>query len=315
MTTASAETEPVGGVGLPAARSVSTAVWIALGVVYVLWGSTYLAIRYAIDSIPPFSSAAIRFVLAGVILLLFLGFRGGFAVLRVSRRELASAAAVGLLLLVGGNGGVVMAERTLPSGVAALLVASVPLWVVLWRVLAGDRPTGRTLIGVLIGFAGLAVLILPGKHAAAHGSYLMGVLFVVFASLSWSFGSVAGKAWWKLPANPFVASGYEMLFGGLGCAVAAAVHGERVEVSAMTGKSVAAVGYLIVFGSLVAFSAYVWLLHTAPISLVATYAYVNPVVAVALGAFFLGEPVTAAVVLGGLVVVAGVAVVIATERK
>lgn len=314
MTVASAETEPA-GVREPAARRISTAVWVALGVVYVLWGSTYLAIRYAIESIPPFTSAAIRFVIAGLILLGFLGIRGGLGSLKVSRRELASAVGVGLLLLVGGNGGVVMSERTLPSGVAALLVASVPLWVVLWRLVSGDRPTGRTLIGVLIGFAGLAVLILPGGQTAAHGSYAVGVLFVVFASLSWSFGSVAGKAWWRLPKNPFVASGYEMLAGGVGCAVAAALHGERINTSAVTGKSVAAVAYLIVFGSLVAFSAYVWLLHTAPISLVATYAYVNPVVAVALGALFLSEPVTAAVVLGGLIVVAGVAVVIATERK
>lgn len=314
MTVTAAGTEPA-GVEAPPARKISTAVWIALGVVYVLWGSTYLAIRYAIESIPPFTSAAVRFVLAGLVLLGFLGIRGGFKVLRVSRRELASAAAVGVLLLVAGNGGVVLSERTLPSGMAALLVASVPLWVVLWRVFAGDRPTARTLVGVLLGFVGLAVLILPGGHSATHGSYALGVFFVVLASLSWSFGSVAGKAWWKLPENPFVASGYEMLAGGIGCAIAAVVHGEHAHVSSMSGRSIAAVGYLIVFGSLVAFSAYVWLLHTAPISLVATYAYVNPMVAVALGALFLNEPVTAAVVLGGLIVVAGVAVVIATERK
>lgn len=299
-----------------ASRKTSTAVWVALGVVYVVWGSTYLAIRLAIDSVPPFVSGAVRFLIAGLLLCAFLIARRGRSALRVTRRQALSAALVGLLLLVGGNGGVVFAEESLPTGVAALLVASVPLWVVLWRVLARDRPSRPTLLGVLLGFVGLAVLVLPGgRHAVAGHSYALGVAVVIGAALSWSFGSVAATFLLTLPDDPFVASAYEMVAGGLGMAVAALLHGERVHPSALTGKSLAAVGYLIVAGSLIAFCSYVWLLHSAPISLVATYAYVNPVVAVGLGALFLGEAVTPAVVLGGLVVVAGVAVVVATERK
>ena len=302
---------PIEAVEHPAPR-MTTGAWMALGAVYFLWGSTYLAIRYAIDSLPPLSSAAIRFTIAGLILMTFLAIRRGPTALRVTKRELASAALIGVLLLAGGNGGVVLSEQYIPIGLSALLVASVPLWIVLWRAVAKDRPNARTLVGVLIGFAGLAVLIRPS--GGAH-NYVLGVVLVLVASISWSFGSVASKAWLTPPKDPFVASAYQMVFGGLGCALAAAGHGERVDVSAISGRSVLATLYLITFGSLVAFCSYIWLLHTAPISLVATYAYVNPVVAVFLGAIFLGEPVTAAVVIGGLIVVAGVAVVISTERR
>ena len=181
-----------------------------------------------------------------------------------------------------------------------------------WR-----RWSGSALLGVLLGFAGLAVLVLPGGHHAVSGGhgYALGVVIVVGAALCWSFGSVASKFWLTLPEDPFVAAAYEMLAGGVGMAVGALFHGERVHPSTLTGKSLAAVCYLVVAGSLVAFCSYIWLLHSAPISLVATYAYVNPVVAVGLGALFLGEAVTSTVVVGGLVVVAGVAVVVATERK
>jgi drug/metabolite transporter (DMT)-like permease len=316
MTVASEVVEPAAA-SAAASRKTSTAVWVALGVVYVLWGSTYLAIRVAIDSIPPFVSGALRFLVAGLLLCAFLTVRRGRSALRVTRRQASSAVLVGLLLLLGGNGGVVLAEQSLPTGVAALLVASVPLWVVLWRALARDRPSRSTLLGVLLGFVGLAVLVLPGGHHAVSGghSYALGVVIIVGAALCWSFGSVASKFWLTLPDDPFVAAAYEMVAGGVGMTIAALLHGERIHPSALTGKSLAAVGYLIVAGSLVAFCSYIWLLHSAPISLVATYAYVNPVVAVGLGALFLGEAVTSTVLLGGLVVVAGVAVVVATERK
>jgi drug/metabolite transporter (DMT)-like permease len=189
----------------------------------------------------------------------------------------------------------------------------VPLWIVLWRMVAKDRPDPRTLVGVLIGFVGLVILIRPGGGVAHN--YFLGVALVVIGSVSWAFGSVASRTWLTPPKDPFVASAYQMLFGGIGCAVAAALHGESFHPSAITGTSAWATVYLVGAGSLVAFSSYVWLLKNAPISLVSTYAYVNPVVAVALGALFLGESITLTVVLGGLVVVVGVAVVIATERR
>src|SRR5205814_2298391 len=162
-----------------------------------------------------------------------------------------------------------------------------PLWIVVWRMVAKDRPNRRTLLGVAIGFAGLVVLMRPGGGGAHN--YLLGVALVVVASVSWAFGSVATKTWLTPPKDPFVASAYQMVFGGLGCALAAALHGEHFHPSAITGASAWATLYLVGAGSLVAFCSYVWLLNNAPISLVATYAYVNPVVAVALGAVVLSE--------------------------
>jgi len=294
-------------------QHMTTTAWIALAAVYFVWGSTYLAIRYAIESIPPLSSAALRFTLAGLILLGFLAIRRGPSALRVTGRQLASAALIGTLLLLGGNGFVVLSEQYIPSGTSALLVASVPLWIVVWRAVAKDRPTARMLVGVLIGFAGLVVLMRPGGGSAHN--YVLGVVLVLIASVSWAFGSVASKVWLTPPKDPFVASAYQMVFGGIGCAMAAALHGEHFHPGAVTGTSVWATVYLVGAGSLVAFSSYVWLLKNAPISTVATYAYVNPVVAVALGALFLSETITLAVVVGGLIVVLGVAVVIATERR
>jgi drug/metabolite transporter (DMT)-like permease len=292
---------------------MSTAAWLALGAVYFIWGSTYLGIRYAIESIPPLTSAALRFTLAGLVLAGFLAIRRGPAALRVSRGQLISAALVGVLLLLGGNGFVVLSEQYISSGMAALLVASVPLWIVMWRMVAKDRPNAWTLVGVLIGFAGLVVLTRPGGGTAHN--YFLGLAFLIVASISWAFGSVASKAWLTPPKDPFVASAYQMVFGGLACAVAAALRGERLDPGAVTGTSALATLYLVGAGSLIAYSSYVWLLSNAPISLVSTYAYVNPVVAVALGALFLSEPITLVMVVGGLVVVVGVAVVIATERR
>ncbi|MFD0638691.1 EamA family transporter [Catenulispora yoronensis] len=262
---------------------------------------------------PALSSAGLRFTLAGLILAAFIAIRRGPSALRVSRAQLLSAAAIGVLLLLGGNGGVVLSEQYIPTGMSALLVASVPLWIVVWRVVAKDRPNRWTLLGVLIGFVGLVVLMRPGGGVAHN--YFLGVALVVVASVSWALGSVASKTWLTPPKDPFVASAYQMVFGGLGCAVAAALHGESFDPAAITGTSAWATLYLVAAGSLVAFSSYVWLLNNAPISLVSTYAYVNPVVAVALGALFLGESITLAVVVGGVIVVLGVAVVIATERR
>lgn len=310
--TLDAQKTPALSVPEPGPR-MSQAAWLALVAVYILWGSTYLGIHYAIESIAPLWSAALRFLLAGLILAAFLAVRRGPSMLRVTRRELFSAASIGLLLLLGGNGGVSLAEQYIPSGLAALLVSSVPLWIVLWRAAAKDRPSARTSAGVLIGFAGLVVLTRP-SGGSGH-DFVLGVALVLGGSLCWSFGSVASKAWLTPPRNPFVSSVYQMLFGGLGCAIAAPLSGEHLVLGAITGTSALAVLYLVAAGSLIAYCSYVWLLHNAPIGIVATYAYVNPVVAVALGALFLGESITATMLVGGIVVVLGVVVVIATERK
>ncbi|MCS0636529.1 EamA family transporter [Streptomyces sp. LP05-1] len=283
-----------------------------MAVVYLVWGSTYLGIRVVVETMPPFLSAAARFLVAGALLAALVRWRTGPAALRVGRRELGSAALVGLLLLLGGNAMVVVAERSVPSGLAALLVAVVPAWVVLLRRVTGDRPGPGALAGVLLGLAGLGVLTLPGLGGEIR---IGAVLTVVAGTVMWAVGSfTSGRL--PMPANPFAASAYEMLAGGLGCLVAGLVAGEwrGLDVSAWSARSWTALGYLVVFGSLVAFTAYAWLLQRAPLGLVATYAYVNPVVAVALGVLLLGEELTGPVLLGGAIVLAGVCLIVSTER-
>ncbi|WKD32807.1 EamA family transporter [Streptomyces xanthophaeus] len=289
------------------------AVWAALAVVYVVWGSTYLGIRIVVATMPPFLSAGARFITAGLLLSAVVAWRYGPAALRATRAQLGSAALVGLLLILGGNGLVVLAETSVPSGLAALLVAAVPMWVVVLRTSTGDRPPSRTLAGVLVGLAGLAVLTSPGLSGEVR---LSGVLLVVAASVLWSLGSFSAPRL-KLPANPFTGSAYQMFAGGVAAVVVGLLRGEHrgLDPAAFSTASWLALGYLTVVGSLVGFTAYVWLLQAAPLSLVSTYAYVNPVVAVALGTLILDEALTWPILVGGAIVVAAVGVIVRTERK
>jgi drug/metabolite transporter (DMT)-like permease len=301
----------------PARDSASGAVarWqilAALGIVYVVWGSTYLAIRVMVRDVPPLLGAGTRFLLAGALLLGFLAARrGGLRSIRVSRGALASAALIGALLPAGGNGLVTVAEKHVPSGLAALLVASVPLWVVVYRSAFRDRVAGTTMLGVGLGFAGVALLLAPGS---GNGGTVGGSLLIVLAAASWAAGSFASPRL-PLPADPLVSTGWQMVFGGLVLAVAGFGAGEASEVSSSVGSTDAllSLGYLIVFGSLLAYSAYVWLLQHAPISQVATYAYVNPVIAVGLGWAILGESFGAQTLIGAAIIVASVAIIVRKE--
>ncbi len=306
-------------------------IWVSLGIVYVIWGSTYLGIRVVVESLPAFGSAALRFAIAGVVLGVVLAIRRGIRTLRVSARQLSAAALVGILLLAGGNGLVVLAESPsfkLPSGVAALLIALAPLLLAVLRLTTGDRPRLTTIIGVLIGLGGLVVLFLPGittiggatgasagGTAGGHAIPVAGGLIVLVAVACWSVGSFATR-WLPMPADPFVATVWEMLAGATAMAAIAVVRREPAPwlVPSVPAKAWLALAYLVVFGSLVAFTAYVWLLHHAPISLVATYAYVNPVIALGLGALLVGESLTAQVLLAAATVVVGVILVVSTER-
>ncbi|GAA3781145.1 drug/metabolite exporter YedA [Plantactinospora mayteni] len=302
----------------PGPPTRSALIWIALGIVYLVWGSTYLGIRVTVETLPPLLSAAARFAVAAGVLAVVLRLWRGPGVLRVTWRQLGNAGLVGVLLLAGGNGLLVLAESGPPSvavssGVAALLVAVVPLLVVVLRASTGDRPRLATLLGVSAGFAGLVLLVLPAGGAGA--APIVGALTVVGSAVSWSVGSfLSGRL--RMPGDPFVATVYEMLAGSAALAVVGVARGETqgLDLGAVTTRSWLALGYLALAGSLVAFTAYVWLLHHAPISLVATYAYVNPVVAVTLGALLLDESVTGQVLLGGAVIVLGVALVVSTER-
>lgn len=287
--------------------------WTALGLVYVVWGSTYLGIRYVVESLPSLLTAGVRFAVAAALAGTWLLVRRGPAAFRADRRQLATAAVVGLLLLLGGNGGVTLAEDAdLPSGLTALLVAGVPLWVVVLRWARRDRPTTTTVLGVVLGFAGLAVLLLPGARPEGLGP--VPVLLVIGSSLLWAVGSfVASRG--ALPADPLLTTVVQMLAGAVGLTVAGLLRGEELDTSAVQTSSVVALGYLIVFGSLVAFTAYSWLLSNAPISWVSTYAYVNPVVAVLLGVWLVDEQVTVTTVVGGAITLAAVAVVVAEEGR
>jgi drug/metabolite transporter (DMT)-like permease len=294
-------------------RAPAGLVWLALGIVYVVWGSTYLAIRVMVRDLPPLLSAGARFITAGALLAVVMRLRLGAGGLRVSGRQLVGSAVLGLLLPAFGNGLVTVGEQYVPSGVAALLVAVVPLWVIVLRSFSGDRPRLATWIGVVVGFVGLAILVLPTADSGAIR--ITGIALIVLAALGWATGS-----WLQprltLPANPFVTSVYEMLIGGLILLLAGLVMGETgdVELGEVGGASILAWAYLVVIGAMLAYTAYVWLLGHAPLSLIATYAYVNPVVAVFLGWLLLSEPVTAAIVAGGAVIVLGVAIVVSAER-
>jgi drug/metabolite transporter (DMT)-like permease len=287
-------------------------VLVALGVLYFVWGSTYLSIKVAIESIPPLLMAAVRFILAGGLLLIWAVPRGDRDRDPLGPRQWLAAAIVGGALLLGGNGGVVLAERRgVPTGVVALIVATVPLWMALMdRFLTGARLPRVVVLGLLVGFAGLALLVgRPGGRIDA-----LGTAFVMFASFSWAAGSVYARRS-ALPKRAFVASGMELLCGGLLLAVAGAASGElsQVHPAQITGDSLLALVYLIFAGSIVAYSAYVWLLGNARLSLAGTYAYVNPVVAIFLGWVILSEPITGRTMVASAVILAGVALIVTSR--
>jgi drug/metabolite transporter (DMT)-like permease len=297
------------------AHASGAAIWLALVTVYVVWGSTYLGIRVVVESdIPPLLGMGIRFVVAAAILIGILAARRGPRSLKVTWRELRGAAIVGTLLLLGGNGGVAVAEQTVPSGLAALIVGAVPLWFVLLRVGGGERPSPLTWLGVLVGFAGIAAISLP--RGGIDGVQAWGVLVILGATVSWALGSYLSPRL-NLPRGAMLATAYEMLAGGAIMTAVALAVGEAGDFTPadIPAEGWMALAYLIVIGSLLGYTAYIFALGHAPLSVVGTYAYVNPVVAVVLGALILDEPVTAVVLGGGLLVVVGVALVLGGERR
>lgn len=291
-------------------------IWAALIIVYIFWGSTYLAIRFAVESLPPFTMAATRFLVAGSVLYVFMRLKGTEA---PRPRQWLTTGVMGVLLLVSGNGLLSWAEQTVPSGVAALLIGATPLWMVLidWLRPGGLRPDRRVLIGVLAGFAGIAWLISPSDFLGASEEIdLIGGATVLFASISWAFGSIYGrdrKA--ELPESPLLSTAMEMLAGGVVLLALGGLLGEwsRIEFATVPLRSFAGLGYLIIFGSLIAYSAYTWLLRVAPMPLVSTYAYVNPLVAVFIGYLLAREPLSVRVI-GAAVIILGSVFIINSAR-
>jgi drug/metabolite transporter (DMT)-like permease len=286
---------------------------VAFASVYLIWGSTYLAIRWAIDTIPTFLMAGVRFLIAGAVLYALGRARGAPKPTRANWRD---AAIIGTLLLLGGNGGVVWAEQYVPSGLAALLVATEPLWVVLldWSRPRGTRPTGGEILGLLLGFGGVVVLVGPANLGGGPRVDPAGAAVLIIATLSWAAGSIYSRGA-KLPRGPLLTTGMNMLTGGAVLTGVGTAMGQwgQVHPAAITLKSALALLYLIVFGAIVGFTAYLWILHQSSLATASTYAYVNPAVAVFLGWALAGEAITARVVIAAAVIVSSV-LIITTAR-
>ncbi len=285
---------------------------VAFACIYLIWGSTYLAIRFAIETLPPFLMAGLRFIIAGSILYLLARLRGAPP---PQRRNWQGALVVGGLLLLCGNGGVVWAERRVASGLAALLVGGVPLYIALleWLTPRGMRPGRRVTFGLVLGFVGITLLVAPGSLGGSHVDPI-GALALIVGSFMWALGSLYSRRA-PLPDSPLLGTAMEMLSGGALLLAASAITGEprQLDVGAVSLRSLAAFGYLVLFGSLIGFTAYIWLLRVVPATRVATYAYVNPVVAILLGWVVAGEPLAARTILAAAVIISAV-VLVTTSR-
>lgn len=288
-------------------------IWSALSAVYLIWGSTYLAIRFTVQTMPPFLSAAARFIISGGFLY---SWRRGAGDPRPSHVEWRNASIIGILLLCGGNGGVVWAAQFIPSSLSALLVATVPLWMLLFDAVrpAGEKPSAKALSGILVGFCGAALLIGWSASGGTPESFY-GAVAVVAASLLWAVGSIYGKIL-HLPASPLVTTGIEMLAGGVVQIFVAWLFGEfsGFDITAISTRSAWAWSYLTVVGP-IAFVAYAWLLRNAPIPLVATYSYVNPLVAILLGYFLGKEIITMRILLAAGLIIGSVVLVSARKLR
>lgn len=285
-------------------------VWTSLIALYIVWGSTYLAIRFAVQTIPPFLMAGTRFLISALILYIWRRAAGDPA---PTRRQWRSAIIIGLLLLLGGNGLVSWAEQHVASGIAALVIASIPLWMVLVDALrpSGVRPDWKVMLGLLIGFGGIALLVSGSNGAAsAQGTNWLGIGVLLVAAFLWSIGSIYTRSA-DMPESSLMGTAAEMFAGTVGLFLTATLTGEwgQLSLAAVSLQSLLGLIYLIIFGSLVGFVSYGWLLRNAPVSLVSTYAYVNPVVAIFLGAWLGSEKLTPAIVLSALIIIGSVVVI------
>ncbi|MBM4408009.1 MAG: EamA family transporter [Chloroflexi bacterium] len=292
-----------------------TARWAALLALYFVWGSTFIAIAVAVQTIPTFLMAGGRFVVAGAILLAWVTLRTG-ALPRVTRREVRDSAIVGGALLGGGMGLVAWGQQTVPAGITALLIALMPAWLAVFSwALLGERLRPIVAVGIGLGFAGVAILVAP--TGTGEPTNPAAVAALLLSPVSWALGSLFAARRARLPRNGLVASAVQMLAGAVVLALMGVATGQlgRLDVSAFSTASLAGVAYLVFVGSPVGFSAYGFLLRTAPLPLVSTYAYVNPVVAVILGVILLNEPLGERLVLGSAVIVGGVALIVTARSR
>ena len=321
-----------GADGRVSATAGPVAIWLGLLAIYFVWGSTYIGIRLADESIPPFLMAGVRFLLAGLALLLW----EYVAVRRIrraegrtrtteaiepsfrpTRRQVRDSTIVGGALLLGGMGLVALGERTVPAGIAAFLIALLPVWVaVLGRIFFGERLPRIVVVGIIVGLVGVAILVDPfGTSGPAFDPF--GLLVLLISPICWGSGSLYSSHRAVLPHRPLTATGLQMVCGGLLLLVAAVLTGELAtfDLAAVTGRSLIGLVYLTTIGSLVGFTTYVWLLRVAPLPKVATYAYVNPIVAFILAGLLLGETVEPRTTLAGAVIVVGVALIVTARGQ
>ena len=280
---------------------------LALAAVYLIWGSTYLGIRFALEGgFPPFLLGGIRFIIAGVLMYTVLRWRG---VPAPTRPQWRNTAIMGVLLMLLGNGMVNLAEQTVSSGMTAVAVASAPLWMGVFAAMRGDKPTGNEWLGLGIGFVGVLWL----NADSSLGASKVGMVALIVATLAWSFGSIWSRG--KDLPSPFMSSAAQMLCGGVAMCIAGALTGERFD-GMPSAHGLAAFAYLIVFGSIIGFSAYIWLLHHVRPALAGSYAYVNPAIAVGLGAWLAGERFGAHELMAmGVILLGVVAITLAKARK
>lgn len=292
-------------------------IWTAIVILYVVWGSTYLAIRVAVETIPPFVMGAVRFATAGLVTLTAVAIVRRGAIARPTRRELRDCAIVGTCLMFGGMGLVSWAEQTVPSGITGVLIAMTPVWVAIYgRTLFRERLPALAIVGIVIGTAGVVTLV--GQGVALDRSLdPLGIAALILSPMAWAAGATFSARSAHLPANPFVATGLQMLSGSAVLAGAAVLSGEVASFrpAAVTIDGLLATGYLTVVGSLVAFTAFVWVIRHAPLPLVATYAFVNPVIAVFLGWLLRHEAVSPVQLVAGGIIVAGVALIIIARSR
>jgi drug/metabolite transporter (DMT)-like permease len=281
----------------------------ALATLYVVWGSTYLAVAVLVDSVPPLTAAGARFLLAGTLLALVLILMRRRRRLVVRRKEVVGAAGVSVMTLFAAFSLLFLGETRVPSGLAALLIGSVPLWVVVLRLIARESVDRVMLVAVAAGFAGLAALLVPGAHVAAP---VLWILVVLAAGLSEAVGSFAAQRV-QLPDDPLFSATVQMLFAGALTLATGLAIGERADLGEITAKGFIALAYLVVPGSILAYTAFVWLLQNASVSTATTYAYVNPVIALFLGWALVDEPIAPLTLASAAIVVAAVAVVIRRE--
>jgi drug/metabolite transporter (DMT)-like permease len=291
--------------------------WFNLIIVWIVWGSTYVGILFATETIPPYVAMGSRFLVAFIIMALITGVFRGWSALRVTRRQFASASFMGVALLGVGLGTVGLAQDYVPTGVMALIIASAALTIVVWRVITGDRPARLTLVGVVVGLMGVGWMLLPGGTrpvSGTDGDVVFWSLLILIASIVWATTSFFSARLPK-PADSFALTTYELLSGGIALTVVGLIIGERIDLSAISGRSWAGWIFLVTAGSVLAFTSFTWLINNAPISLASTYAYVNPAVAVFLGLLLYSEVLTSDVVIGLTVVLGGVILVVSGESR